>query len=164
MSQAKRYTHLAALTGRENHLDSAYHAAFYLLSYDPDVYEVACRFVTYDGIDFSGMKRSTRGFDERTRFVVDIAHNLFSYNSTCKATPFEISRLGYPLMEQVCNALYIAADQVRVVIHPDENQKIVMELDAEPYQKTKRTHYMLEQLQESMMADMQQDEATDLER
>lgn len=163
MSQAKRYNTLCALTGR-NQLDSAYHAAFYLLSCDKELYENACKFVGHDGIDFTGIKRSTRGFDERTRFVVDIAHNLFSYNSACKATPFEISRLGYPLMEQVCNALYIAADQVKVIIRPDENQKTVMELDTEPYQKTKCTHYMLEQLQASMMLNCQQDEADDMER
>lgn len=152
MSQAKRYIHLTALTGRADSLDSAYHAAFYLLSYDKELYETACKAVSHDGIDFAKIKRTTRGFDERTRFVVDIAHNLFSYNSPCKATPFEISRLGYPLMEQVCNALYIAADQLKVIVHPDEQQKAVMELDAEPYQKTKRIHAMLERLQESMMS------------
>lgn len=162
MSQATRYKHLTALTDRENDLDSAYHAAFYLLSYDKELYDTACKAVTRDGIDFAKIKLATRGFDERTRFVVDIAHNLFSYNSPCKATPFEISRLGYPLMEQVCNALYIAADQLKVIVHPDEQQNAVLEFDAGPYQRTKRIYSRLEHLQESMMA--QQDESDELER
>lgn len=163
MTQANRYTHLAALTGRENNLDPAYHAAFYLLSYDPDVYEVARRCVTYDGIGFAKLKRSTRDFDESTRFVIDIAHNLFSYYSPCKATPFEISRLGYPLMEHVCNAFYIATDQVKVDVRQNENGQDEMILDATPYQKTKRAAIFMEQLQASMTASVQ-NEQDDMER
>lgn len=136
MSQATRYNTLYVLTGKSN-LDCAYHAAFYLLSGDRELYEVACKCVTHDGIDFSKIKRNTRDFDERTRFVVDIAHNLFSYSSPCKATPYEISRLGYPLMEQVCNALYIATGSMEVLIQLDENQKLVMTLDTTPYEKEK---------------------------
>ena len=104
MTQANRYKELAALTKRADNLDPAYYAAFHLLSHDPELYETARRFVNVDGIGFTGIKRATRDFDERTRFVVDIAHNLFSYNSACKATPFEISRLGYPYLEMVCNS------------------------------------------------------------
>lgn len=147
MSQAERYTHLAALTGRENNLDSAYHAAFYLLSYDSEVFDAARRCVTYEGIGFAKLKRATRGFGERSRFVIDIAHNLFSYYSPCEATPFEISRLGYPLMEQVCNALYIATEQVKVEIRQDENGQPDMRLDASPCQRTQQTYAHFEQLQ-----------------
>lgn len=161
MSQATRYNELCALAGNRK-LDSAYHAAFYLLSNDKELFESARKFVDHDGIDFSGMKRSTRGFDERTRFIVDIAHNLFSYNSKCAATPFEISRLGYPLMEQVCNALYIAADQVKVVVRQNENGKDTMEFDTEPYKKTMRTYSRMEQLTQSIAAE--QAEADELER
>lgn len=164
MLHETRYINLAALTGRENSLDSAYHAAFYLLSYDTDVYEAARRCVTHDGIEFSKLKRTTRGFDERTRFVIDIAHNLFSYTSPCKATPFEISRLGYPLMEQVCNALYIAADQVKVEIRQAENGQPDMSLNAMPYQITKRTYARMERLQADMEAHMQAGCEDELER
>ena len=73
MTQANRYKELAALTKRADNLDPAYHAAFYLLSYDPELYETARRFVNVDGIGFTGIKRATRDFDERTRFVIDIA-------------------------------------------------------------------------------------------
>ena len=163
MSQATRYNTLCGLTGRDN-LDSAYHAAFYLLSYDQKLYETACKSVSHDGIDFSHMKRSTRGFEENTKQIVDIAHNLFSYHSNCKATPYHISRLGYPLMEQVCNAFYIAADQVRVVIEVDKNQKATMILDAEPYQKTKCVYRHLEEMQAALLSDMEQSVGDDMER
>lgn len=157
MSQAERYTHLAALTGRENNLDSAYHAAFYLLSCAPEVFGAARRCVTYEGIGFAKLKRATRDFDERSRFVIDIAHNLFSYYSPCKATPFEISRLGYPLMEQVCNALYIATEQVKVEIRQDENGQPYMRLDTLPYQRTQQTYAHFEQFQADMPAGAQGD-------
>jgi hypothetical protein len=163
MSQAKRYGTLCALTER-NQLDSAYHAAFYLLSYDKELYEIACKFISHDGIAFSKLKRAVSGFDERSRFIVDIAHNLFSYNSPCKATPFEISRLGYPYMELVCNALYIAAGEVKVEIQSDEKNRAQMSLDAGCYQQTQRIHRRLEQLQGMRTADMEQDEAAGLER
>lgn len=152
MSQANRYTHLAALTGRADNLDCAYHAAFYLLSCDPELCEIASRCVRTEGIDFAKLKRSTRDFDERTRFVVDIAHNLFSYYSPCKATPFEISRLGYPLMEQVCNAFYIASGDMKLQIQTDGENNAGIVLDATPYQCTKRTYHRMEQLQASMLA------------
>lgn len=163
MSHMKRYNTLCGMTGRNN-LDSAYHAAFYLLAYDKEVFEAASKCVSIDGIEFSKLKRTTRGFDERTRFVIDIAHNLFSYNSPCKATPFEISRLGYPLMEHVCNALYIAADQVRVEIRQNEKGQGEMVLDATPYEKTKRAAAYMEQLQASMMDTTHSDEQDEWER
>lgn len=164
MNQAERYLKLAALTKRTDTIDSSYHAAFYLLSLDRELWETACRYVTADGIGFTGLKRAAHGFDERTRHVVDIAHNLFSWNSTCKATPFEISRLGYPLMEQVCNALYIAAGEVQVVITQGQDGKAKMGLDDSRYQNTKRICSRFEQLSRVMAADMVQDEAEEPER
>ena len=164
MTQADRYIKLAALTKRMDTIDSSYHAAFYLLSHDPELYETARRFVNVDGISFTGMKRAARDFDERTRFVVDIAHNLFSYNSACKATPFEISRLGYPYMELVCNAFYIAAGEVQIVLTQGKDGKTKMALDNSNYQKTKRVYRQFEQLQSAMAADMAQDEAAEPER
>jgi len=161
--QAKRYHTLTALTGR-NQLDSSYHVAFYLLSYDTELYEIACQYVNCDGIDFSGIKRATRGFDERSRQVIDIAHNLFSWNSKYNVTPFDVSRLGYPYMELVCNALYIAADEIRVVIEPDQNHKVQMTLDTEPYEKTKRIHSRLEQMQAALTVEAEAAKGYEMER
>ncbi len=164
MTQANRYKELAALTKRADNLDPAYHAAFYLLSYDPELYETARRFVNVDGIGFTGIKRATRDFDERTRFVVDIAHNLFSYNSACKATPFEISRLGYPYLEIVCNSFYIATGEVQVVLEQGQDEQPGIKLDASHYQQSRRIQQRFEQLQKAMIADTVQDEATEPER
>ncbi len=164
MTQAERYLKLAALTKRADIIDSSYHAAFYLLSYDKELWETACRYVTVDGINFTGLKRAVREFDERTRHVEDVAHNLFSWNSKCHATPFEISRLGYPYMELVCNAFYIAAGEVKTVIQQQESEPPQLVLDASRYQRTGRIYRQFEQLSYAFAADMAQDEAAEPER
>lgn len=164
MTQADRYIKLAALTKRTDTIDSSYHAAFYLLSHDPELFEAASRYVTVDGIGFTGLKRATRDFDERTRQVVDIAHSLFSWNSKCNTTPFDISRLGYPYMELVCNAFYIAAGEVLVVLTQGQDGEAKMALDGSHYQRTKRVYRQFEQLQSAMAADMAQDEIAEAER
>jgi len=153
MSQGKRYLELAARAGgNSRELDASYRAAFYLLSYDPELKKEAERFVSYEGINFAAMKRATRGFDETSRQIIDIAHNLFSWTSNCKVTPFDISRLGYPHTQQVCDAFYIAFEQIKLVFEFDENNQIKMTLDASPYQRTQRIHRNLEQMQEEMLA------------
>lgn len=159
MTQADRYTQLAALTGRADCLDSSYHAAFYLLSYDPELSKIAARYVTHDGINFTGLKRASRGFDERTRQVIDVAHSLFSWTSKCSVTPFDISRMGYPYMELVCNAFYIAVGEVEVVIQKDQDRQAKMALDASQYQQTKRVYRRFEQLQSAVIGDMERDSA-----
>lgn len=146
MSQAQRYTNLAALTGNRP-LDCSYHAAFYLLSYDPDIYEAAKKCVTVQGIEFAKVKRLTKGFDETSQQLIDIAHNLFSWTSKCKVTPFDISRLGYPYMELACTACYIAAGQMEVVIEPETDS---VKLDDKAYRETQRIHENMARLYASM--------------
>lgn len=146
MSQAQRYTNLAALTGNRS-LDCSYHAAFYLLSYDPEIYEAAKKCVTVQGIEFAKVKRLTKGFDETSQQLIDIAHNLFSWTSKCKVTPFDISRLGYPYMELACTACYIAAGQMEVVIEPETDS---VKLDDKAYRETQRIHEKMARLYASM--------------
>lgn len=154
MTQADRFRKLAALTkGSHNNDPPSYHAAFYLLSHDPEVCVAACRYISVDGISFTGLKRAVRDFDDRTRQVVDIAHNLFSWNSPCKATPFHISRLGYPYMELVCNAYHIAAGEFQVVIEPG---KAEITLNDHHYQQSKRVYQQFKQMERTVAADMAQ--------
>lgn len=163
LTQADRYIELAALTGRADILDSSYHAAFYLLSYDPEVCEIAVRYVTHDGINFSSLKRAALGFDESIRQVIDVAHNLFSWTSRCSVTPFDISRLGFPYLELVCNAFYIAAGGVQVVIQKSRDGQVKMTLDDSNYQQSKRIYSQFKQLQDTVVTEMERDEADEFE-
>lgn len=139
--RVRRYQQLIDATRRTN-LDAQYHAAFYLLSHDPEVYEAARRCVGSEGIEFSKLKSSLSGFDERTRRVVDIAHNLFSANSKCAVSPHEMSTLGYPLLEEVCRAMYIANEQLEVRITGREG----ISLDDTRYRQTQAIHRQLDRM------------------
>mgnify|MGYP001078769986 CR=1 FL=1 len=132
MNQAQRYKELAARTEGKK-LDSSYHAAFYLLSCEQGIFDVAKKHVNAIGIGFDGLKRSLRGFDETSLQVVEIAYNLFKWTGKCKVTPFDISRMGYPYMEQVCNAIWIASGEVKVQIRDAENGEPELLLDSRPY-------------------------------
>lgn len=145
MSQAQRFLNLEALHGGRSK-DSSYNAAFYLLSYDPELYQVAQKCVSTIGVDFSKIKRMTKGFDEASRQLVDVAHNLFSWSSKCKVTPFDISRLPYPYLELVCNACYIAADQLEVAIEPEKDS---LALDDKNYRSTQQFNQQIAEIQQA---------------
>jgi uncharacterized membrane protein YvbJ len=63
----------------------------------------------------------------------------------------------------VCNAIYIAADEIKVVIEPDQNHKEQMTLDTESYEKTKRIHSQLEQMQAAWTAEAETTEDYEME-
>lgn len=136
-SHAQRYVSLISLT-RDKQANVDYQSAIYLLSLNSQIFETVCRYVDHNGIDFARIKRSTMDLDESEKLVIDIAHNLFSYNSNCKATPFEISRLCYPLIEEVYNALKIAGGNIDIVIKKSLNNEYELVLDDSRYHDKKR--------------------------
>jgi len=143
MSQAQNYLKLEALLLRLRPItDPSYQAALYLLSTDTELTDIAAKYIDSDGIDFTRIKRSTQGFDDRTQKLIDVAHNLFSWNSVCLVTPFDLSRLCYPMLDQVCKAFYISVGQVTVQIQGRDTTLPHMELDDGPYQKTVRFTFL----------------------
>lgn len=145
MSQAKRYITLHALTER-GELDSSYHAAFYLLSGDADICEKAYNHIDIDGIDFVGMIKSCRNLDEPQQQLLSVARNLFSWTSKTAVTPFDISRIGHPYMELVCNAIYIASGEYAVRIETDKQNQPALVLDTSRHERTKHIHENLERM------------------
>ena len=85
--------------------------------------------------------------------MADIANNLFSWNSPCKVTPFDISRFGYPYMELVCNAYYIAAEEFQVVIEPGKEE--IMLNDHRNYPESRHIYRQLEQMERAVAADIE---------
>lgn len=138
MTQAERYQMLEALLKRTEKLDSSYQAALYLLASSHDLYEAARKYIDPIGINFAGIKRSARDFEEIDTQLIDLAHNLFSWNSKCKVTPFDISRLGYPGMELACNAIFIASGEYAVQVQTAENGGPALALDNSQYQRTRQ--------------------------
>ena len=160
MTQTERYQTLEALLEREM-LDSSYQAALYLLSSNSDLYEAAKKRIDPIGIDFAGIKRDTRSFEENDTQLIDLAHNLFSWSSKCKVTPFDISRLGYPGMGLACNAIFIAAGEYTVQVQAEENGTPTLVLDDTPYQRTQRMHARLAQMWEQKF---EEENSEDMER
>lgn len=152
MNQAERYMELAARTeGRQ--LDSSYDAAFYLLSCEQAVYDTAKHHVDSMGIRFDSLKRSLRGFDEISLQMVEVAYNLFKWTGKCQVTPFDISRMGYPYMEQVCNAICIASGMTEVQIHEAENGELNLVLYHAPFRETEYAHNLMEQVSAERQAE-----------
>jgi len=147
MSQAKRYATLQALTERENEkLDCSYHAAFYLLSGNADICDKAYNFVDNDGIDFEGLIKSSQNLDEPQQQLLSVAHNLFSWTSDMAVTPFDISRMGHPYMELVCNAIYIASGEYAVRMELDGQNRPALVLDTSRHERTRHIHANLERM------------------
>lgn len=161
MSQVKNYLELL-VRAETRKMDSSYHAAFYLLSFDSELSKVAEKYVDEDGVDFAAIKRATRGFDEISRQVIDIAHNLFSWTSKCKTTPFDLSRLGYPYLELACNAVFIAAGEYQITLDAENTNNPWLQIDRSNYQRTVRLHQSLEQMHLNMLE--QRDEEMDMEQ
>lgn len=148
--QARNYLKLEALLRRREQVsDPSYQAALYLLSTDTELTDAAARYVGGDGIDFAGIRRTARSFDERVRQLVDVAHNLFSWNSKCAVTPYDLSRLGYPMLDRVCEALYIAVGQVSVQVRDRDTDLPRLELDARSYDQAKKINSAIENIRKA---------------
>jgi len=143
MTQAEMYAELCALTQRADRIDASYHAAFYLLSTDEELFRKARAHVTYDGVDFTSIKRACRGMEQQQREVLSIAHNLFSWRSPCQVTPHNLSRLSCPTLDHVCSAMYIANGSVAVQIHENESGAPELCLDDSEYKLIRRIYQQL---------------------
>ncbi|BAK99382.1 hypothetical protein OBV_21840 [Oscillibacter valericigenes Sjm18-20] len=146
--QAQNYLKLETLLHRQAQIsDPSYQAALYLLATNTELTNAAAPFISGNGIDFAGIKRAARGFDERTGQLVDVAHNLFSWNSKCAVTPFDLTRMGYPMLDRVCEALYIAVGQINVQVRDRETSAPRLELDDNAYRRTKKINRAIELMQ-----------------
>lgn len=152
-----------AVRAGDRKLDSSYRSAFYLLSHDSELAKAAGKHISEIGIDFPAMKRAVRGLEETTRQVVDIAHNLFTWKSKCKVSPFEISRLGDPYL--VVNAMFIAAHEAKLVFERDSNGQIKLSVERSPYRETVKGDQEVIRLHQNMLAEDQAGQTDDeLER
>lgn len=145
--QAERYQALMEQR-KPSSIDSSYHAAFYLLSASEELFQIAKKYTHTDGINFAKIKKECGYLDEKLNTIVDIAHNLFSWCGKTDITPFDISRLGYPFMEQVCHAIFIASGEVKVFIQENNQGSFGILFDDQSYQQTKNVHERLSGLTE----------------
>ena len=117
MNHAERYeyltTKLSSMRWRGGELDCSYQAALYLMASHPVLAEKVERYFSPDGIDFGALMKIT----------ADAARNLFSWNSKCAATPFEISRMPAPAIQALYTSFFIANGDYAVSVRENEDGK-----------------------------------------
>lgn len=114
MNHDERYIKLISLTGKEK--DNDYQAACYLLASSQDLYDIASKMVCREGIPFDEIENSVI-WDDRDKSILLIAENLFRYQTEALVSPFEISRLGYPYLDIVCKAIFVASGYVDIEVN-----------------------------------------------
>ena len=110
MNHAERYeyltTKLSSMRWRGGELDCSYQAALYLMASHPALAEKVERYFSPDGIDFGGLMKKEEFDYDWMKLTADAAHNLFSWNSKCAATPFVISRMPAPAIQAIYTSYY----------------------------------------------------------
>ncbi len=139
MTHAERYCKMLALTKRTI-VDESYHAAFYLLATDDTLFKRACPYISVDGVNFTAMKRRCSDLDYTQKQLLSIAHNLFSWTSKCTVTPHDMACLGYPMLDYVCSAFYIANGMVQVQVRENGNGEQVFSLDMRRYEQNRQIY------------------------
>lgn len=127
MNHAERYEYLvnkmAAIRWRGSDLDASYHAALFLMASHPALFQKMDRYLCPEGIDFTKMMRKEEFEYDWMKITADAARNLFSWNSKCAATPFEISRMPSPAIQALFTSFFIANGDYAVSVRENEDGK-----------------------------------------
>lgn len=127
MNHAERYEYLvnkmAAIRWRGSDLDASYHAALFLMASHPALFQKMDRYLCPEGIDFTKMMRKEKFEYDWMKITADAARNLFSWNSKCAATPFEISRMPAPAIRALFTSFFIANGDYAVSVRENEDGK-----------------------------------------
>ena len=133
MNHAERYEYLvnkmAAIRWRGSDLDASYHAALFLMASHPALFQKMDRYLCPEGIDFTKMMRKEEFEYDWMKITADAARNLFSWNSKCAATPFEISRMPVPAIRALFTSFFIANGDYAVSVRENEDGKKVFVMD-----------------------------------
>ena len=133
MNHAERYEYLvnkmAAIRWRGSDLDASYHAALFLMASHPALFQKMDRYLCPEGIDFTKMMRKEEFEYDWMKITADAARNLFSWNSKCAATPFEISRMPAPAIQALYTSFFIANGDYAVSVRENEDGKKVFVMD-----------------------------------
>lgn len=133
MNHAERYEYLvnkmAAIRWRGSDLDASYHAALFLMASHPALFQKMDRYLCPEGIDFTKMMRKEEFEYDWMKITADAARNLFSWNSKCAATPFEISRMPAPAIQAIYTSFFIANGDYAVSVRENEDGKKVFVMD-----------------------------------
>ena len=153
MNHAERYesliTKLSSMRWRGGELDCSYQAALYLMSSHPVLAEKVERYFFPDGIDFGALMKKEEFDYDWMKLTADAAYNLFSWNSKCAATPFEISRMPAPAIRALFTACFIANGDYMVSVRENDKGEKVFEIDNSAGKRREAFNLQMEQMMEA---------------
>ena len=153
MNHAERYeyltTKLSSMRWRGGELDCSYQAALYLMASHPALAEQVERYFSPDGIDFGALMKKEEFDYDWMKLTADAAHNLFSWNSKCAATPFEISRMPAPAIRALFTACFIANGDYMVSVRKNDKGEKVFEIDDSAGKRREAFNLQMEQMMEA---------------
>ena len=153
MNHAERYeyltTKLSSMRWRGGELDCSYQAALYLMASHPALAEKVERYFSPDRIDFGGLMKKEEFDYDWMKLTADAAHNLFSWNSKCAATPFEISRMPAPAIRALFTACFIANGDYMVSVRENDKGEKVFEIDDSAGKRREAFNLQMEQMMEA---------------
>lgn len=83
------------------------------------------------------------------KMTADAARNLFSWNSKCAATPFEISRMPAPAIRALFTACFIANGDYMVSVRKNDKGEKVFEIDDSAGKRREAFNLQMEQMMEA---------------
>lgn len=83
------------------------------------------------------------------KITADAARNLFSWNSKCAATPFEISRMPAPAIRALFTACFIANGDYMVSVRENDKGEKVFEIDDSAGKRREAFNLQMEQMMEA---------------
>jgi len=122
----------------------------YLMASHPVLAEKVERYFSPDGIDFGGLMKKEEFDYDWMKLTADAARNLFSWNSKCAATPFEISRMPAPAIQAIYTSFFIANGDYTVSVRENEDGKKEFVMD----DSARREREKIRQQFDRMLADI----------
>ena len=131
-------------------MDASYHAALFLMASHPALFQKMDRYLCPEGIDFTKMMRKEEFEYDWMKITADAARNLFSWNSKCAATPFEISRMPAPAIRALLfTACFIANGDYMVSVRKNDKGEKVFEIDDSAGKRREAFNLQMEQMMEA---------------
>lgn len=153
MNHAERYVYLTdkltSIRHRDGELDCSYQAALYLMASHPVLFRKMERYLCPEGIDFAKLMRKEEFDYDWMKITADAARNLFSWNSKCAATPFEISRMPAPAIRALFTACFIANGDYAVTVRENDKGETVFEIDGSAGKRREAFSLQMEQMMEA---------------
>lgn len=101
--------HQASASAPSRRHDGGYMAALYILSSDPDLYDLARGRVGEVGISFSAILTAARRLElsDSQYTAIRAAHSLFNAGSRSQNTPADLAQCDYDTLDIIVDAMYI---------------------------------------------------------